>query len=94
MLKVQDLRKETIGELESRLEDLRKKNMEFRFGHASGTLKNPLRLRIIRRDIAKIITVVSEMKSEPRPFNSEEKQITKVEPDKKKKEKKKGERAG
>ncbi len=90
MLKVQDLRKETIGELESRLEDLRKKNMEFRFGHASGTLKNPLRLRIIRRDIAKIITVVSEMKNEPRPFNSEEEQIT----NKKKKEKKKGERAG
>ncbi len=60
MIKVKDIRQETKEELESKLDNMRKKHMELRFQHASGTLKNPLELRVIKRDIAKMLTVVNE----------------------------------
>jgi large subunit ribosomal protein L29 len=64
MVNIKDLRTESIEELYSKTESIRKKYMELRFQHASGTLKNPIELRAIRRDIAKMITVINEKKNE------------------------------
>ncbi|MFH1414895.1 MAG: 50S ribosomal protein L29 [Elusimicrobiota bacterium] len=64
MQKAKDLRKDTVKELESKLGDIRKKHMELRFQHASGTLNNPLELRTIKRDIARIQVVINEKKNE------------------------------
>lgn len=64
MFKIEDLRKETPDELSIKLQDTKKKYMELRFQHTSGTLKNPLQIRSIRRDIAKINTIIMEKRVE------------------------------
>ena len=38
--------------------------MELRFNHTAGTLKNPLELRTIRKDIARLLTIMGEKKDE------------------------------
>ena len=64
MLKVEDLRTESEIELESKLKNMRKKFMELRFSHASGTLKNPIEINAMKKDIARIMTVINEKKNE------------------------------
>ena len=64
IMKAKELKKETIQELHSKLDDLRKKHMEMRFEHASGTLKNPVQMRIVKRDIARISTIIKEKENE------------------------------
>ena len=38
--------------------------MELRFQNSSGTLKNPLEMRTLKRDIARIMTIIREKKDE------------------------------
>jgi large subunit ribosomal protein L29 len=64
VMKVKDMRTESPQELRSKLDNLRKKYMELRFQHSAGTLKNPLELRTLRKDIARILTIVGEKKAE------------------------------
>ncbi|MEA3506715.1 MAG: 50S ribosomal protein L29 [Elusimicrobiota bacterium] len=63
-LKTKELRKEIAQELESKLKDLRNQFLELRFQHATGTLKNPLQLRQMKRDIARVMTVIHEKENE------------------------------
>ncbi|MFC2062109.1 50S ribosomal protein L29 [Elusimicrobiota bacterium] len=63
-LKSKDINNESVQELERRVQDMREKYMNLRFNHASGTLKNPLELRSIRKDIARCLTIISEKKNE------------------------------
>ena len=63
-MKAKDLKKENIQELSSKLDDLRKKHMEMRFEHASGTLKSPVQMRMIKKDIARISTIIKEKENE------------------------------
>jgi len=63
-MKAQDLRNESVQELRSKLETSRNKMLELRFQHSMGALKNPLEIRTLKRDIAKIITVIKEKENE------------------------------
>jgi len=56
-VKAEELREQTDGELEKRLADLREELFNLRFQHATGQLENPIRLRDVRRDIARVLTV-------------------------------------
>jgi len=47
-------------ELNGRLQDLMEEHQNFRFQHATRQLDNPLRLRHVRRDIARIKTVLND----------------------------------
>ena len=40
--------------------DLRKELFNLRFQQATGEIENPMRIRTIRKDIARILTVVAE----------------------------------
>jgi large subunit ribosomal protein L29 len=60
VIKAKNLRSETPQELRSKLDNLRKKYMELRFQHSAGALKNPLELRTLRKDIARILTIIGE----------------------------------
>lgn len=64
MWKAEDIRKESVSELESKLDGLRKKHMELRFRHATGTLKNPLEMKVLKRDIARVISIIKEKENE------------------------------
>jgi large subunit ribosomal protein L29 len=59
-MKVSDIRPKTADELQSQLADLRKEQFNLRFQRASGQLENTARVRQVRRDIARIETILGE----------------------------------
>ena len=59
-MKTEDIRRKTVDELKSELNDLRKETFNLRFQKASGQLGSVARVREVRLDIARILTVLSE----------------------------------
>ena len=59
-MKASDLRTKTVDELKDQLTDLRKESFNLRFQAASGQLENTARKRQVRRDIARIKTLLNE----------------------------------
>jgi len=60
MATAQDLRLKTADELKEQLIGLRKEAFNLRFQRASGQLENTAQVRRVRRDIARIKTVLGE----------------------------------
>ena len=58
-----DLRTKSDDELGEQLADLRKEAFNLRFQAASGQLENTARTRQVRRDIARIKTVLHERRA-------------------------------
>ncbi len=59
-MKAADVKQKSDDELAEQLIDLRKEAFNLRFQRASGQLENTGRVRQVRRDIARIKTVVKE----------------------------------
>jgi len=59
-LRARDLRHLSKDELVTRLADSRKELFTLRFQSATGALENTMRLRVTRREIARILTVQHE----------------------------------
>ncbi len=59
-MKSSDVRAKSDDELKSQLADLRKEAFNLRFQQASGQLENTARVRQVRRDIARIMTILGE----------------------------------
>ena len=61
-VKSADLRLKTDKELETRLLELRKEQFNLRFQKATNQLANTARITAVRKEIAKITTVLGERK--------------------------------
>lgn len=59
-MKVEDLRQKSEDELNQQVLDLRKEAFNLRFQRASGQLENTARVRQVRRDIARIKTILHQ----------------------------------
>jgi large subunit ribosomal protein L29 len=59
-MKAADLRVKTDDELDDQLELLGKERFNLRFQRANGQLENTARIRQVRRDIARIKTLLGE----------------------------------
>jgi len=59
-MKAEDVRAKSDDELKDELIGLRKEAFNLRFQRASGQLENTARVRQVRRDIARIKTVLGE----------------------------------
>jgi large subunit ribosomal protein L29 len=59
-MRARDLRDLTNDELERRLADTRQELFNLRFQSVTGQLENTARLKLARREIARILTVQSE----------------------------------
>lgn len=59
-IKAADVRQKTDKELETRLMELRKEQFNLRFQKATGQLTNTARVTAVRKEIAKITTVMGE----------------------------------
>ena len=59
-MKATDLRHQTTDQLNDELAKLRKEALNLRFQRASGQLEATARVRQVRRDIARIKTVIGE----------------------------------
>jgi large subunit ribosomal protein L29 len=60
MKKTSELRELTVEELRHEEKDLRKELFNLKFQKTTGEIENPLRLRHVRKNIARILTIVSE----------------------------------
>ncbi len=49
-------------ELKAKLDDVRKDLLNLRFGHATQQLESPAKIKLARRDIARINTIMNEKK--------------------------------
>jgi len=67
MAEAQDLRLKTADELKEQLIGLRKEAFNLRFQKASGQLENTAQVRRVRRDIARIKTILGEQRRPARP---------------------------
>lgn len=59
-MKANELREMNIAELNEKLLSQKKELFNLRFQLATGQLENPLRIRSVRRDIARINTIITE----------------------------------
>ncbi len=59
-MKAAELRETTVEELRKKEQDLRKELFNLRFQQATGEIENPMRIRAIKKNIAKILTVITE----------------------------------
>ena len=55
-----ELRDLSSEELRTKVADLKKESFNLRFQQAMGQIENPLRLRMLRRDLARANTVLKE----------------------------------
>ena len=57
---VEDLRSKNIEELNQELVSAKKELFNLRFQHAINQLENPMRIKAVKKDIARILTVMHE----------------------------------
>ena len=59
-MNVQEIRDKTVDELNKQLLDLKDELFHLRFQHAINQLDNPRRLTVVKRDIARVKTVLTQ----------------------------------
>ena len=57
-MKASELRELSQAELEQKLAELKQELFNLRFQHAVNQLENPMRLKAVKRDIARVKTVL------------------------------------
>jgi large subunit ribosomal protein L29 len=60
LMTASDVRAKTPDELTTMLLDLRKEQFNLRFQRATGQQENTSRVRVVRRDIARVKTILAE----------------------------------
>ncbi len=59
-MKAKDFREMSTEELNTKLVDLKKELFNLRFQSAINQLENPMRIKAVKKDIARILTVLKE----------------------------------
>ena len=63
MMKASEIRKMSAAELNEKLTSLKKDLFFLRMQHATNQLDNPLKIQETKRDIARVMTVLRELKA-------------------------------
>ena len=74
-MKAADARAMTTDQLDDELLKLKKEQFKLRFQRATGQLENTARVRVIRRDIARIKTVAQQKRTGTVPAVTEEPKV-------------------
>lgn len=64
MKKPFELRNLTLEELKQEEKNLRKELFNLRFQKVTGEIENPMRIRQVRKDIARVLTIMTEKTKE------------------------------
>lgn len=59
-MKANEIREKTKSELHSEVLELKSELFKLRFQHATNTLDNPIRLKDVKRNIARVKTIIRE----------------------------------
>ncbi|MDO4500409.1 MAG: 50S ribosomal protein L29 [Erysipelotrichaceae bacterium] len=62
-MNIKEIRDKSNEELLKSLEDMKKELFDLRFEKATGSIENPMRIRELKKSIARILTVVKERES-------------------------------
>ncbi|MDE7087089.1 MAG: 50S ribosomal protein L29 [Clostridia bacterium] len=57
-MKAKEIKNLTDEELSTKLSELKTELFNLRFRHASGQLENPLQINLVKKDIARVNTVI------------------------------------
>jgi large subunit ribosomal protein L29 len=66
-MKIADVRALTLDQLEDEVLKLKKEQFNLRFQRATGQLENTARVRLVRKDIARIKTVARQKQAQTKP---------------------------
>ena len=59
-MKAKELRDMTLDEVKAKSAELEKDLFNLRMRHCTAQLENPLKLRLVKRDIARVKTIIAE----------------------------------
>jgi large subunit ribosomal protein L29 len=59
-MKIADIRELSAEELVKKEHDMRKELFNLRFQQATGEIENPMRIRALRKGIARVLTIMTE----------------------------------
>jgi len=59
-MKVEELKDKNIEQLESSFNELKKEAFNLRFQKANGQLENTSRVKIVRRSVARVMTLIKQ----------------------------------
>ena len=59
-MKAREMREKSIDELRSTEAELKEQLFKLRFQRATGQIQNPSKIRMVRRDIARVETILAE----------------------------------
>lgn len=60
MMHATDLRELTVEQLEAKLAEVQEERFKLRFRSATESIENPMQFRTLRRDVARIRTILGE----------------------------------
>ncbi len=63
-MKAKDIRERSDDELRTALGDLEEQLFKLRFQKSTGQIENPIKIREVRKDIARVMTVMNERQAE------------------------------
>ncbi|MEJ2580396.1 MAG: 50S ribosomal protein L29 [Acidobacteriota bacterium] len=63
-MKAKDIRERSDDELRKTLGDLEEQLFKLRFQKSTGQIENPIKIREVRRNIARVLTVINERRVE------------------------------
>jgi large subunit ribosomal protein L29 len=66
-MKIKEIQELTVDELLTRKRDLRQETLHLRLQQQSGQLEQPSRLRLLRREVARVETVLTQRSRQPAP---------------------------
>lgn len=70
-MKNKEFREMTTPELQNKLKELKSEHFNLRFSHATGQLSNPMMLNTVKKDIARVMTILRERELETAKSNKE-----------------------
>ena len=71
-MKIKEIVEMSTDELLTKRRDLRQERLHLRLQQQSGQLEQPSRLRLIRRDVARIETILSQRAKQPQTIPADE----------------------
>ncbi len=63
-MKTSEIKEMTLVEMQSKLADLREELFNLRFQHTVNQLDNPMRIKVVKKDIARVMTFIRQRESE------------------------------
>ena len=58
-MKIEELKNKTLDQLNSVLIDLKKESFNLRFQKANGQLENTARVKVVKRSVARVLTLIN-----------------------------------